>query len=323
MAVLGRRWTQKSLLICLLISAGIPACPARDNQQIASADLPDAPQPQASASQSGSSASQPKASAHSNPLPAGPCELRNAAATMAATAAERANEVSEADTAALARPARIVGVTLCVPHLPMIDWYARFLNGPQVKALTPLEKAHLAGRNLVDPFNLLTIAGGSAIATAANSHAPEGPGFHGWENNMGVSFTQDMVGEFFGTFLIPSLAREDPHYHRMPNAGLERRALHCIAQIGWTEGDNGKGMPNYSDLAGFAADESINNLYVPGQKTNLRASSARYGLDLATAPIDNFITEFLPDIASHIHVRIVLVQQIINQVARTETTTGP
>ena len=36
------------------------------------------------------------------------------------------------------------------------------------------------------------------------------------------------------------------------------------------------------------------------------------------APIDNFITEFLPDVARHIHVRIVLVQRIINQVAKTE-----
>ncbi len=37
----------------------------------------------------------------------------------------------------------------------------------------------------------------------------------------------------------------------------------------------------------------------------------------APAP-DNFITEFLPDIASHIHLRVVLVQRIINQVARTD-----
>ena len=35
-------------------------------------------------------------------------------------------------------------------------------------------------------------------------------------------------------------------------------------------------------------------------------------------PIDNFITEFLPDVARHIHVQIVLVQRIINQVAKTE-----
>jgi hypothetical protein len=43
---------------------------------------------------------------------------------------------------------------------------------------------------------------------------------------------------------------------------------------------------------------------------------------LAIAPTDNFITEFLPDIARRIHVRVVLIQQIINQVAKTPNT-GP
>lgn len=316
MAVLGRRCTQTSLLFCLLISAGIGSCAAQQVLAAALDPLPDAPQAQPASSQ-------PQAPAVHNLAPAGPCDIRNAAATMAATAARRADEIAAANTVALASPPLIVGVTLCVPHLPLINWYARFLNGPQVKPLTPLEKAHLAARNLVDPFNLITIAGEGAIAVGLNSHSPEGPGLHGYANYIGVSFTQDMVGEFFGTFLIPAIARQDPHYHRMPNASIERRVIHCIDQVAWTEGDNGKPMVNYADLVGFAADESINNLYVPGQQTNLPATASRYAIDLATAPIDNFITEFLPDIASHIHVRIVLVQRIVNQVARTETTAGP
>jgi hypothetical protein len=69
---------------------------------------------------------------------------------------------------------------------------------------------------------------------------------------------------------------------------------------------------------GFAIDDEIGNLYVPGQKTNLPAGAERYGLDLATAPVDNFITEFVPDLAKRIHIRIVLVQRIINQVATSE-----
>jgi hypothetical protein len=78
-------------------------------------------------------------------------------------------------------------------------------------------------------------------------------------------------------------------------------------------------MVNYANLVGFAIDDEIGNLYVPGQKTNMPASAERYGLGLATAPVDNFITEFVPDLARRIHIRIVLVQRIINQVATTET----
>ena len=56
---------------------------------------------------------------------------------------------------------------------------------------------------------------------------------------------------------------------------------------------------------------------MPGQQTQLSASAERYGIGLATAPIDNFVTEFLPDVARRIHVRVVLIQRIINQVAKT------
>jgi hypothetical protein len=103
----------------------------------------------------------------------------------------------------------------------------------------------------------------------------------------------------------------------MPDASIPRRAGHAILQVVWTQGDNGKEMVNYANLVGFAIDDEIGDLDVPGQQTNLPASAARYGIELASAPIENFITEFLPDVARRIHVRVVLIQRIVNQVAKT------
>ncbi len=199
-----------------------------------------------------------------------------------------------------------------------VNWFARFLNGPEVKPLTPEEKARLAVRNLLDPFNAITILGQSGIAVASDSHSPYGPGMKGFGKNVGVSYTEDMTGEFFGTFLIPSLTRQDPHYHRMPSASIRRRIAHAALQVLWTQGDNGRGMLNYASIAGSAIGLGISNLYVPGEQTHLSADLTRYSIGMATAPIDNYITEFLPDVARRIHVRIVLVQRIINQVATTE-----
>jgi hypothetical protein len=54
---------------------------------------------------------------------------------------------------------------------------------------------------------------------------------------------------------------------------------------------------------------------VPGLQTRLSADAERYVVGLATAPIDNFITEFVPSIASRIHTHVVFVQRVINQVA--------
>jgi hypothetical protein len=205
----------------------------------------------------------------------------------------------------------------CSPP-PLINWYNRFINGPDVRALTPKEKARLAVRNLLDPFNAVTILGNAAITIGANSHSDYGPGMPGFARYVGVSYSEDMTGEFFGTFLIPSVMHQAPHYHRLPNASIPHRIRHAILQVAWTQGDNGEGMPNYANILGFGIEDEIANLYVPGRETNAEASASRYAIGFGLAPIDNFITEFLPDVAKHIHVRVVIVQRIINQVARTE-----
>jgi hypothetical protein len=44
---------------------------------------------------------------------------------------------------------------------------------------------------------------------------------------------------------------------------------------------------------------------------------------VATAPIDNFVTEFLPDVARRVHVRVVLIQRMIIQVAKTAGAGAP
>jgi hypothetical protein len=203
----------------------------------------------------------------------------------------------------------------CKSKPPIVDWYMRFVTGPTPKVLTPRDKAYIAARSIIDPFNVITILGEAAISVAADSHSAYGPGFPGFGRYVGVSFTEDLTGEFFNTFLIPSLTHQDPRYHRMPQATIPHRIFHAIYQVAWTQSDYGKGMLNYGNLLGFAIDDEIGNLYVPGRRTNASATAQRYVIGLATAPIDNFISEFLPDVAKHVHVQIVVVQRIINHIA--------
>lgn len=224
--------------------------------------------------------------------------------------------VQPAATGKPADPEDVYALPPC-PSSPF-DWYERFINGPEVKPLTPREKARLAVKNLLDPFNAITILGNAAISVGADAHSAYGPGMPGFARYVGVSYSQDMTAEFLGTFLIPSIFHQDPHYHRMPQASIPRRILHGIVQIGWTQGDNGKGMPNYANILGFPIGAEISDLYVPGVETDLHSTAKRVVIGTALAPTDNFITEFLPDVAKHIHIRVLFVQQILNQVARSE-----
>jgi hypothetical protein len=196
-----------------------------------------------------------------------------------------------------------------------IDWYDRFVTGPDVMRFSPEQKFRLAVTNIINPFNLGTIVAEAGISVAANSHTAYGPGFGGWAKLSGTSLTQDMTDQFFGTFLIPSITHTDPHYHRRPDLSMPRRIWHCLDQIVWQRDDNGGHTLDYSELVAPVFDIGVSNLYVPGLETHFSADAERYGVGLATAPIDNFITEFLPSIASHIHTHVVFVQRVINQVA--------
>jgi hypothetical protein len=198
---------------------------------------------------------------------------------------------------------------------PYTNPFLQTLHAQMHPPLTARDKARLAVRGVLDPFNLLTIAGTSAISIASNADSAYGPGFRGWGRLTGITLTEDITGEFFGTFLIPSIAHQDPHYHRMPNAPLKRRIEHCIYQVVWAQGDDGRGIFNYATVVGTAASEAVNNLYVPYREHSVSASGERYWTALATDPIGNFITEFVPDLAQHFNVRIVLVQRIVNRVA--------
>jgi hypothetical protein len=196
-----------------------------------------------------------------------------------------------------------------------INYFGRFVD-TGIHPLTPRQKAELAFRNTTDLYNFATIGFISALSVATDPNSPYGPGIPGFGRNFGVAYCETAVGEFFGTFLIPSIAHQDPHYHRMPNASYARRALHAITEVAWAQSDYGTGMPNYATLVGTAASIGIGNLYVPGRDTSFGSSAARYTTAIATSPIDNFITEFLPDVARRVNIRIVLVQQIVNQVEK-------
>jgi len=202
-----------------------------------------------------------------------------------------------------------------VPLAEPPDPYTRFLDSTAPMRLKPAQKLVLAAHNLADPHNLGTIAYNAAFTIATNSHTPYGPGLNGFLRDVHYSLMQDATGEFFGTFLIPSLTHQDPHYHRMPGASIPRRIVHSISRTIIAQSDTGAPMPNFCTLLGYPIGAEIGNLYVPGVSTNGPSTVNRILTGYATDPIDNLITEFLPDVARHIHVHVIFAQRILNRIS--------
>jgi hypothetical protein len=198
---------------------------------------------------------------------------------------------------------------------PGSDVFGNYLAQNATHIYTPRELWIIAVHGVIDPFNLLTIGGTSAITIASDADTFYGPGLKGWAKLSGVTLTQDMTGEFVGTFLIPSIDHQDPHYHRMPNARLMRRIAHCAYQPFWTTSDTGRGMLNYSTIVGSMIDEAVDVSYVPYQKMGWGPGAERIASGWVSAPIGNFVAEFVPDVANHINLKVVLLQRIVNRVA--------
>ncbi len=188
---------------------------------------------------------------------------------------------------------------------------------PGTGTLTSRDKLRLAVSDVADPFNLITIGATAAITIGSNPNTDYGPGMKGWAKNSGTLLTEDLTGAFFITFLVPSLTRQDPRYHRMPNASIPRRITNAIVQPVWTQSDKGNHMLNCGHLIGVPATIALANLYVPGRKRGVGPTAGSSAIAIALSPIDNFVSEFLPDVANHISIRIVFIQRVVNHIALT------
>ncbi len=189
------------------------------------------------------------------------------------------------------------------------------INADQRSPLTVRQKGMLAVRDVTDPVNLAVIAAEAGFGVAFNAHSAYGPGLEGFGRLFGYEMLQDAQGEFFGTFLIPSLVHEDPRYRRLQHASVKRRIGHALLRTVIAEHDNGRRMINYATLLTYPISAELSNLYVPGVQDDGPQTLKRIGIGLATDPAGNLIAEFLPDLALRIHIRSVFIQQIVNHMA--------
>jgi len=208
------------------------------------------------------------------------------------------------------------------PCSELVYPYQRFLTTNIIIPMTWQQKGYLALHDLMDPANFGTILGISAITIGANSHTAYGPGLKGFGKIVGVSLLEDATGQFFGAFAIPAIAHQDPRYFRMPHARLTKRIVYSISRTVISRSDYGKSMPNYATLLNYPIGAELANLYVPGIQTNAASTVERVFTGYALDPSNNLLNEFLPDVASRVHIRIIFVQRILNNIASGNSTTG-
>jgi hypothetical protein len=177
-------------------------------------------------------------------------------------------------------------------------------------------KFHLAVRNFMDPLGIAGTALDSGISTATSGETSAfGTGWPGFGRRFGMSIADTGVSEFFSTFLISTLAHQDPHYHRNPTASVGRRIGYALSRVVIARSDSGEPMFNYAEFAGTTASSLVETTFHFEREETPGAVSARIFVSIGSDAAWNLMSEFLPDIAKHINPRFIFLRRLAERAA--------
>jgi hypothetical protein len=166
-----------------------------------------------------------------------------------------------------------------------------------VKPLTSREKFDEWARGAYDPIGLAASAGESAL-----EHSPR-DGFCGYGHGLGSyakcygSAELDAnISSFFGDFIFPVIAHQDPRYFGLGHGSFGHRLLYSVSRVFITRTDEGGTAVDYSALAGTVLAAAASNLYYPRQDRGLEHSLTRVAWDLGFTALFNTSAEFWPNI---------------------------
>lgn len=148
-----------------------------------------------------------------------------------------------------------------------------------------------------DPLTYAGAAWDAALAQIAWDDAGFQQGAAGYGKRYSAAVTDHVAGDFFRTFLYPSLFRQDPRYFRLGQGTAGQRIGHALAHRFVTQSDSGKRMFNYSEWLGTASSKALSNVYHPGNPRGFGPTASRVGFSVANDMAWDLLREFWPEVA--------------------------
>ncbi len=107
------------------------------------------------------------------------------------------------------------------------------------------------------------------------------------------SFAFSATSKFFEKFMLPSLLRQDPRYHRSGKDGTGARLGYAISRIFVTRSDKGNNQPNVSFLLGGAMASAVANVWEREERQTVKKSLTRWSSHIMFSMFSNIFREFL------------------------------
>lgn len=170
-------------------------------------------------------------------------------------------------------------------------------HSPLPCAMDAHDKFNLFVQHTADPLNYLGAAWDAGTAHLDNDDARYGQGAAGFGKRYTAALTDNVTGDFFSTFLYPSLFRQDPRYYRMGQGPANQRLAHALAHRFVARSDSGKRMFNYSEWFGTVSSKALSNVYHPGNPRGFAPTARRVGFSVANDMAWDVLREFWPEVA--------------------------
>ncbi len=246
-----------------------PSCllaePVTDHALIADASaaaVPDAPEPQASAT-----------------TPATP-----AAGTAQVAVAPQKPTVGQ-------QPKRILGV---MPN------YRAVSMGVIPPPPTAKQAFALATSNSFDYSSFVFTALTSMMAEGEDAHPQLGKGVPGFWAYTWRGFLDKTDGNYWVIFALPTVFHEDERYYTMGRGGVWKRGIYAASRVLITPNYHGHNTFNAAEVLGRGIAQGISITYYPSQDRNLGDLSEKYGYAIGRDALTGVFREFWPDIATHV-----------------------
>jgi len=162
--------------------------------------------------------------------------------------------------------------------------------------LTSREKFELFLSKASSPPQILSSVVDAAIGQARDTLPGYGQGWNGYASRFGSSMASGASSHFFGTYLLPSLLRDDPRFFVRLNEGWKSRVGHALARVVVIRTDAGRSTFNIPGTLGPLMAEGLANVYLPQGERTAAKTFERFGVRIGWGAANNLFKEYWPSI---------------------------
>jgi hypothetical protein len=173
--------------------------------------------------------------------------------------------------------------------------YATVEGATAIERVSSAQKFKMAAMNSFDPYLY------PFVGVMASLNETYGGGTAGFLKQYAASFTDNSVGNFMTSAVLPSVLHQDPRYFARGRGSVSSRAIYAASRILVTRGDAGARQLNMSELAGNAFAATLSNAYYPSAERTMSATLTRWGTQLMWDALSNELKEFWPDVRRKLH----------------------